>query len=263
MTDTQLDAAYAAMAAAPGDDAARLRYYQCLADSELFLLLAADAADGVVAPRLFDLEDGPMVLAFDSEERLAEFGAGPLPYAALPGRVIAAQLAGHGIGLGVNLGTGEAAFLVPPEALDWLTGMLERAPAPAEARPAGFRAPGGLPEVLRRVLAEKLVRAGGLAAGAVLAAVDYDDGRRGHMLAFLDAGEGAEPALARAASEALAFSGIEAGELDVAFLAAGDPAAQAMLRCGLRLDMAAAPPGSLPATPRPPGMDPARPPKLK
>ena len=40
---TPLDTVHAAMEAAPQDDAARLRFYERLADSELFLLLTEEA----------------------------------------------------------------------------------------------------------------------------------------------------------------------------------------------------------------------------
>ncbi|MFN6979952.1 MAG: SseB family protein, partial [Gemmobacter sp.] len=116
-----LDIAHAAMTAAPDDDAARLRYFAALADAELVLMLGAEAEGGQIVPKVFPLTDGPVVLAFDGDDRLAAFAEGPVPYAALPGRVIARQLAGQGVGLGVNLG-GDAAFLVPPAALDWLAG---------------------------------------------------------------------------------------------------------------------------------------------
>jgi hypothetical protein len=43
----------------------------------------------------------------------------------------------------------------------------------------------------------KLARAGGLARAALLARVDYVGGRRGHLMAFVDALPGAEAALAR------------------------------------------------------------------
>jgi hypothetical protein len=80
------------------------------------------------------------------------------------------------------------------------------------------------------------------------------------MLAFVDAVPGAEAALAGAVREALVFSGLEAGELDVAFLASADAAVAAMGRVGLRFDL---PAPELPEGPAAPGMDPARPPKLR
>ena len=74
MTDpTPLDLAHAAMEAAPEDDAARLRFYERLADGEVFLLLAGAPEGENVEPELFDVADARFVLVFDREERLARF----------------------------------------------------------------------------------------------------------------------------------------------------------------------------------------------
>ena len=200
---TPLDAAYAAMEQDGADEADRLRFYEQLADGEYFLLLEEEAQGTDIKPRLFPLESGPVVLIFDLEERLAEFSGGVAPYAALPGRVIAQTLAGQGVGLGVNLGVAPSQMILPPEALDWLSGMLDAEPEAAEAHPEAFAAPGALPPRLIAGLEAKLARAGGVAQAAYLASVTYRGGRRGHMLAFLDAAAGAEAALARAAPEAL------------------------------------------------------------
>jgi hypothetical protein len=259
---TPLDIAHAAMDAAPEDDAARLRFYERVADGELFLLLEAEVEDQAVTPRVFALEDGPVVLAFDREDRLSQFTGAPAPYAVLPGRVIAAQLAGQGIGIGLNLGVAPSSFLISAGAVDWLAETLGHAPAEVVAQPVAFHAPGGLPERLIEGLDAKLARAGGLAMTALLAGVSYADGRRGHMLAFVGAVPGAEPALARAAAEALTFSGVDAGEMDVTFLASDEPALVPLARMALRFDL------PMPALPDPvarlaPGMDPDRPPRLK
>lgn len=257
---TPLDAAYAAMAA---DEEDRLPFYERLADGEMFVLLEAEAESGQdIRPRVFPLEDGPVVLVFDLEERLADFAGGVAPYAALPGRVIARQLQGQGIGLGINLGVAPSAMVLPPEAVDWLAGMLDTDPEELEAVPESFHAPKGLPDRLLSGLDAKLARAGGLAGAALLAGVTYRGGRRGHMLAFVDAAPGAEDALARAAAEALAFSGIDAGEMDVAFVAGGDAATAAMARVALRFDLPA-PKRAEAAAPAAPGSDPAKPPRLR
>ena len=256
---TPLDLAWQAMAA---DEDQRLRFYERLADGEMFLLLEEEAQGADIKPRVFPLEDGPVVLCFDLEERLAEFAGGIQPYAALPGRVIAQQLAGQGIGLGVNLGVAPSGMVLPPEAVDWLAGMLGSGPDEVEAVPEAFHAPRGLPEALVSGLDAKLARAGGLAAAALLAGVTYRGGRRGHMLAFVDAVEGAEPALARAAAEALAFSGIDAGEMDVTFLRSDATATAAVARVALRFDLPV-PVRAEPAAPAAPGTDPSRPPRLR
>jgi hypothetical protein len=258
---TPLDAARAALSADPENEALRLRFYDCLADGEMFLLLEREAEGDTMEPRIFDLESGPMVLVFDREDRLSAFTGGISAYAALPGRVIAGLLKGQGIGLGVNLGVSASELLLPAEAMDWLAQTLDETPEETEGLPESFHPPKGLPEGLITGLDAKLARAGGLAAGALLAAVTYHGGRRGHLLAFVDAVDTAHAALARAASEALVFSGIEAGEMDVVFLRGGDAATAAMARVALRFDL---PVPAEPAEPRQtaPGMDPNRPPRL-
>ncbi|MFD1911981.1 SseB family protein [Halodurantibacterium flavum] len=259
---TPLDTVHAAMETAPEDDAARLRFYERLADGELFLLLESEAEGETLTPRVFSLEDGDVVLVFDREDRLAEFVGAPAPYAALPGRVVARLLAGQGIGLGLNLGVAPSSMIVPADAVDWLAQTLGNAPSEIEARPEEVLPPKGLPEALLTALDAKLARAGGLARFAYLAAVRYEGGRHGHMLAFIDAADGAEGPLARAAAEALTFSGIEAGEMDVAFFKAHEPVAASLARAGLRFDLPEPElPGSAP--PPPPGMDPTKPPKLR
>ncbi len=257
---TLLDAAHAAVSADPGNEALRLRFFERLADGEMVLMLDREAVGESLEPRIFDLEDGPVVLVFDREERLAAFSGGIAPYAALPGRVIAGLLKGQGIGMGVNLGVAPSSMLLPPEAMDWLAETLEAAPEEAEGLPESFYPP-AVPEAVIAALDAKLARAGGLATAAILAGVTYRGGRRGHILAFLDAAAGAEAALARAIGEALVFSGVEAGELDVTFLSATDPAAEALARVALRFDLPE--PQSQGLAPAAPGMDPSRPPKLR
>ena len=256
---TLLDAAHAAVAADPENEVLRLRFFERLADGEMVILLEREATGDSLEPKIFDLEDGPVVLVFDREERLASFSGGIAPYAALPGRVIAGLLRGQGIGMGVNLGVAPSSMLLPPEAMDWLAETLDEGPEEVEARPEEFLPP-TVPEAVIAALDAKLARAGGLAVAALLAGVVYAGGRRGHLLALIDAATGAEGALARAINEALVFSGIEAGELDVVFLREGDAAALAMARVALRFDL---PAPQTPLAPAAPGMDPARPPKLK
>ncbi|WP_127903363.1 SseB family protein [Solirhodobacter olei] len=261
--ETDLDAAHRAMEAAPEDGAARLAFYARLCDSEVFLLLEREAEGEDLSPRVFDLAEGPVVLAFDQEERLAEFAGAPAPYAALPGRVLAGLLAGQGIGLGVNLEVAPSSVLLPADAVDWLAQMVSAGPEVVAERPVEVGPPAGLPAALRGALERALSRSAGLAQAAWLAAVVYEGGRQGHVLAFEAAAEGAEAALARAASEALAFSGVEAGGIDVMFLAAGDPVLARLARVGERFDLA---PRAEPETargPKPPGMDPKRPPILR
>ena len=265
MTDiTALDLAHQALELDPENDAAHLRFYHLLADSELFLLLDGDP-DGAeeVSPQLFPLEVGDAVLAFDREDRLADFAEGPAPYAALPGRVIVQMLAGQGVSLGLNLGVAPSSFLMPAEAIDWLADTLSLVPETGDATPEGFAAP-DLPDGLMEDLADKLSRLAGQAEAVVLAKVVYDDGGEGHLMAFLGAAADREAGLAKAVGEALAFSGLPASVIDVAFFAPDEPLAQAMAQVGLRLDMPLPEPEEEVEVVRlGPGMDPTKPPILR
>jgi hypothetical protein len=257
---TAIDAAHAAMAAAPDNDSARLRYWGVVAGAELFLLLAAEEADGRITPAEVEVEGQGYVLAFDTEERLAGFAGEAVPYAALSGRRLMAMLAGQGMGVALNPDVAPSAMLVPPEAVDWLAGTLGDAPQVVEARIEEVFAPKGLPEIVVTALDQRLAAAGGMAQAAWLVAARFAGGRRGHVLAIVGAAAGAEDALAAAVAEALRFSGIAAGTVDVTFVAGDSPVVARLARVGLRFDL---PTPAMPAAPAAPGMDPARPPKLK
>ena len=259
---TPLDLAHAAMDAAPEDDVARLKFFERLADSELFLLLTEEPKGDALSPELFDLADGRFVLVFDREARLSDFVGRPAPYAALSGRVIASMLSSQRIGMGVNLEVAPSSVLIPAEAMDWLNGTLGNGPEQVEAEMETFEAPVGLPESLLTALDEKLATARGLAGSAYLVGVTYSGGGRGHLLGFVDAVTDAQGALARAVNEALTFSGIEAGALDVGFFQASDVATARMAQVGLRFDLP-----ELSTEDRgvrsSPGSDPEKPPILK
>ncbi len=257
---TDLDIAHAAMDAVPEDDAARLRFYERLADTELFMLLGEEAAGDQITPELFEIEEQRFTLVFDREERLSAFVGRAAPYAGLPGRALAKMLAGQDIGFALNLDVAPSAMLIPAEAVDWLVATLAHGPDETDARLTAVAAPTGLPEMAVAGLDRKLAIAAGLARFAYLAAATYEDGAKGHMLAFVDATEGAETALASAAGEALTFSGIEGGVMDVLFVRASDPLAAHLAKVGLRFDL---PEPELPHMPGAPGMDPDKPPKLR
>lgn len=257
-----LDTAHAAMEAAPQDDAARLAFHARIADSELFLMLETEAEEETLTPRVFGLESGPVALAFDSEARLAEFTGAPVPYAAVPGRVLVRMMAGQGIGLGVNLDVAPSATLFPPEALDWLAATLAPAAQELQARPEELLPPHDVPEPLLHALDTALARAAGLAEAAWLARARYPDGTLALLLAVAGTAPGAERALTRTVDEALRFSGAdEPPTLDVVHLSLGDALVARFERIGLRFDLpAAATPEK--TIPRAPGTDPARPPRL-
>ena len=256
---TPLDRAHAAMEAAPDDDTRRLTFYDRLADAELFLLLKAEPVGDMADPETFDPGNGPVVLAFDLEDRLTAFTGRAAPYAALSGRALATLLAGEGLGLGLNFGA-PSEILIPADGVEWLAATLAERPAELDARIEAVHPPGGVPEAVLTALDAKLGLAGGRADHAWLVEAEVAGVGRGHLLGIVDAVPGAEGALTQAVAEALVFSGLEAGWLDVAFFRSDDPAVARMARVGLRIDL---PEPDVPEAPAAPGSDPSRPPKLR
>lgn len=234
---TPLDTAQAAMDAAPNDTTKRLAFYERVADSELFLVLETEPIADKIQPALFPVEDEEYALVFDNESRLAEFTQNPTPFLAMAGRQITAMLAGQNIGIGLNLAVAPSSMLLPASAVQWLHDTLGSSPEASEAIPIAIFPPGQLPETLITALDTKLATMEGLAKFAYLAEIEYERRPRSHVLAFIDAIPDAEPAIASAVSEALKFSGIEAGSLDVIFLSATNKMSSLLSKKGLRFDL--------------------------
>ena len=246
-----------------------MQFYHIFAETPLTLLLQTEAVGEDLSPMTFDLPTGAMILAFDSEERLAAWaaaqGQGALPYAQLPGRVLARLISEQsGLDLGLNFGAGSASELIlPHDAMVWLADMLSVAPQQQAAQITQVLPLRKAPEGVLAALSRGLAGAGGLAGGAVLGRVAYQSGAQAHVLAFFGADPAAEAPLARAVAEALAFSGLEAAALDVIFPPPGRTN-EALRAQGLPIALPAAPVMAEPApVPRPPGMDKDAPPKLR
>jgi hypothetical protein len=257
---TDLDKAQAAVEA--GDGAARLAFFRLLADTPLLLLLEREAEAEVLEPRIFDLDEGQVVLAFDSEERMAAMGGaavdgGPMPYAELPGRVLALLLAGEGLSLGLNLGSGSPSeMLLPVSAMQWLASMLQPQGDGHIEDFGELTAPGlGLVATVQGLLTQAPARWGGLASKVRI----FGRGQGGLILI-----EGADPdaevALATALTEALRFSDLGGQIVDLAF-ANG----QVLADEGVTVlwPEACRAPLTEPHTPQAPGMDRSKPPILR
>ncbi len=259
---TPLDTAQSAMDAAPEDTTKRMAFYERVADSELFLVLETEATNDKIQPALFPVEDEHYALVFDTEARMSEFTQAPTPFLAAAGRQITAMLAGQNIGLGINLAVAPSSMLLPANAVDWLHQTLGTTPEATEATPSAIYPPGQLPETLITALDTKLATMAGLAKFAYLAEIEYENRPRTHVMAFIDAIPDAEPAIASAISEALTFSGVEAGSLDVIFLSATNKLSGALAKNGLRFDLPNLPEQQT-RTIEAPGSNPDKPPILR
>lgn len=251
---TALDAAHAAAEGRPEDKPAEARFHAALLAAELLLLLEAEPEGETLRPAVVAVEDGRFALAFDRDERLAEFVGGPAPFAVLAGRDLAALLAGRGVGLGLNLGA-PSATLLPPEAVDWLAERGRTAPEAAEARVAGVTSPGTAPEPLLAALGPKLAAMAGVVQAAHLVEARLSGGASGLLLVLAGVPEPMRPAVVAAVAEAA----LGEAALDVTFLEPGEAGYEAVLQRGLRLQLTQ----REARTPSAPGSDPGRPPRLR
>lgn len=197
----------------------RARMLSRLADTELRVALEGEPVHDRIALRLFALEGARMALACDDEERLAAFFGQPVAWAAMPGRVLAAMLRADGAGLLVNPGH-PSEMMLDAAMLDWLTGALEPAPQPDEARMRLTAPDPAVAQALGGALSERLADLRGLIAGAAL--VGTGDG--GHLLLIAGAPVDRQPAIAKALAEALAFLPPQPGGVDISFATAAPPA---------------------------------------
>ena len=235
MAETPLARAVRLYVLKPQDDGARLRLYEALSGSELVLPLASDAPGEEVTPETLDIDGVPHVVAHDSIGAFAR--AEPRPTATLSGLALAQMLDGQGAGVALHLGGMAEPFLVAPESLGWLAANLAGGPERVEARPLALHPPKGLPASLLTSLDRRLAQGEGLARAAWLAAVDWSDGSRGHLLAFVGAQAGSEETLAAGINAAVALSEAEGVRMDVTFLPEGDPVIDRLARVALRFDM--------------------------
>lgn len=262
MSDTPLDRAYLAMVAADDAMPARLAFFERLADAELFLVLENESDGASVRPMVMQTSDGAFALAFDTESRLADFAAVPLDYVAMAGRRVAAMLGPAGLGLSLNAGAGASESLYPAAVMQWLAEATIDQSQQTQAHMVAVAAPGSVPQALLQALDAKLSNMAGVASAAWFALASYDDDSRQHVLALVGVPPAAEPGVAAAIGEALRFAGLEGGALDVVFMPPDDPRLTVFARVGLGFEIPAL---ILPEPPRPlaPGMDPAKPPKLR
>ena len=258
---TPLDRAHALMENQPDNIQLRLRFFERLADCELFMLLTEEAKKENLSPDLLSYQEAQFALVFDSEERLSRFSCQVSPYAAISGRVIVNMLSGQNIGIALNLNIAPSSYLLTAEGVDWLDNLIRQTPDEVEAKPVAFFPPSNLSSDLFHALDQKLKTTSGLAKEAWLSRVEYEDGHKGLLLTVIDARPGSEGALTKAAHEAVTFSAEDNIHFDVTFLTKTDKSLQIISRQGLRIELPQ-PALSKAAVPEMPEGDPKKPPKL-
>lgn len=256
---TPLDEAHAALTAAPDSDPLRRAYYDRLALVELFLLLDREPEGDRIAPRLLELEEGQIVLAFDTEERLTGV-AGEAFYAGMQGSELIKLAADQGLGLGINLGVGAGEYLLAHRDLVWIAGTLAAELDEIDAQLTAWR-PAQVEDAVVLAIDARLAASAGMLESAILAKAVYSDGTERLAICLVGADADDLPTLGQSLNQGVAL--VAPGTaLDVLGFASHDPRLQALQRVGLIFQIPEPEkdtivPGAAP------GLDPARPPKLR
>ncbi|MEM9342805.1 MAG: SseB family protein [Pseudomonadota bacterium] len=246
--------AYLRMQASPGDERARMAYFARLADARLFVPLE-EASDGErIAPLLSEAEGVACVQAYENVTQLA--ADQPTPHVELDGRDLARMLGGSGLGLSVN---GAGGHVLSPQLVAWFSDALDAQKVEEAEAPVAVYTPRVPDEFLAR-LSEKLAAQAGLAEAAWLVDAEYRDETRGPLVIVVAVEPGFDGRLRDAISEAAAFQSGEPLPVTVAFLDPANVAVERVARVGLRFDL---PKAERPPEPKPPGMDPETPPRLR
>lgn len=262
MNETAIDRAFRAMEAEPENAAAQARFHERVLDAELHLLLEVEPdTDERLRPLIFEIPEGRFVLAFDRDERLAGFVSEPMPCAVLAGRRLVEMVAGHGLGLGLNLGDAPSATLLPAEAVDWLASMAEGAPEQIESAARRLGPPRSATPELIEALDHKLAAMAGVIGAAHLVEADYADGGRALLLLLAGVPDAAQAGVAAGIAETARLGGGAA--LDVAFLDEEASALASARERGITFELPRALPDERPERPAAPGVDPDRPPNLR
>ncbi|MEM8788831.1 MAG: SseB family protein [Pseudomonadota bacterium] len=256
--ETPLDHAHAAMVAAGETEPARRVFFAALAATELHVPLrdgggggGGATADGTIRPLTLDIDGGPIVLAFDTELRLATFTGGGGEHASLPGRALAQLLSTKRLGLGLNLEAAPSAMLLPAAALGWLAESA--APVSQTTAPISrLRRPDAATPDLLAALDAALARATGRARAAAL--VGHGDALTPRLLIAIEGAAAADaPDLAALLTQTAAIAAPNV-PLDVSFLDLDDPMRDRIRSLAVVFDL---------PDPAVPMRDPDRPPRLR
>lgn len=264
--DTRLDAVFVSAMAAK-EESAMAAFYDALAATMLYMPIEGDPESDSAAPMALELEGGPTVLVFDTEERLAEFVEKPTGYAAAPGRTVIEMAARAGAQIGVNLGPSPSATLLPADVVAWIAEALTT-PVEIQDLSQVLLSPPQAPDIaLLQALAERLAEFSDVVAEAWLVAAETGEGGPGLAL-ILSPQPGVatdDGGLAEALAEGIARAVQHAtpGERppDLALVDDGARPLAVARRVGIGLHAVVE--EAAPAEPKAPGSDPAKPPKLR
>ena len=254
MTDTPLDIIIKKIAASDIVDN-RLILFRRFLETELFILI--DDPENP-KPKLMQIDQGVILLAFDLEEKLIDFAGESSFFISMSGRRLISQNAS--IGIAVNLNNSGGGYILTDEVIEWLMKNTQVTKEVLQSTTNEIASPSIITEQFVELLDEALAASFGLAEYAILVQDLTKLKSKSLLLIFVGSVKLYHDALAQQASEAFSLSGIQDIILDITFCKSEDELVKKALLVGLRFDL---PQIEKPSEPKAPGMDPTKPPLLR
>lgn len=250
--ETALDLAFERARANPDETPA---FYDALFSATIFLPIegAYDEAGeestedaSSIAPILYEIEDLPTLMIFDTEDRLARWAEEPLDYVGMTGRQLFSMFDSEQQ-VALNLGVAPSSVVIPQEVVEWLH---ERAQDPLQAEEVAQGSSIDVtppPELPSEALARITARIAGLRRDldeAVIFSLAIDDeqeaAHRRIVLGIVPSEAGAEGPQAIASALAEAAQGAFSGErpVEIALLNAESELMEKAREVGLVLPVA-------------------------
>ena len=219
----------------------------------------SDEENALFRPTIVQRDGCDTVLAFDTEERLAEYVDAPTSFVALPGRTLFALAAGRGAQIALNPTVASSDTLFNPQTVDAIASLIEAseedvAIAADTAGGLEITAPGDASEALMTALSARLAAAraevveawlfrieqlesGGESASAETDAASVETNASRLVLGLLPSDDGASDSIRNLAGELGRLSGalLQDDALDIAIFAPSDRMLEAARRCGFGL----------------------------
>ena len=254
MTDTPLDIIIKKIAVSDIVDN-RLILFRRFLETELFILIDGPENPD---PKLMQIDEGMIMLAFDLEEKLIDFAGENSFFISMSGRRLISQNAS--IGIAVNLNNSGGGYILTNEVIEWLMKNTQATKEVLQRNTNEIASPSIITERFVELLDEALAASFGLAECAILVQDLTKSEAKNLLLIFVGSVEFYHTALAQQVSEAFSLSGIQDLILDITFCNSEDELVKKALLVGLRFDL---PQIEKSSEPKAPGTDPKKPPLLR
>lgn len=254
---TRLDVVYQRMQSSPESETAGLRFYEAFCDANLCVLINADTS-----MQVFETSQGKIVLAFDTDERVAEFISEATEFIKIAGRDLVMQLLASETGIGLNLNVAPTSQILSPDILTWLSEFLAESSSFSIDQVVAISPPDQWLDDHKTAISTQLEKYAGMIASAYFCSVTYSDNTVADAVFIVDCDPTTEAVLFTALVESQKFLDKNTAEIAIKFISPDNQEFPEICRVGEEIVISKLTVIHTSA-PTAPGMDPDKPPKLR